>query len=70
MEWCSWWRWSARDVENAPLIQIIKGLQRHRFGRGAESLPEGQLLLGLDEAEQVEATGEEEAERAAVMLRL
>lgn len=29
----------ARDVENARLIQIIKELQRHRFGRRAETLP-------------------------------
>jgi len=28
-------------------------MQRHRFGRRAESLPEDQLLLGLEEAEQV-----------------
>ena len=54
----------ARDVENARLTQIIKELQRHRFGRRAESLPEDQLLLGLEEAEQIEATGDEEAERA------
>lgn len=54
----------ARDVENARLTQIIKELQRHRFGRRAESLPEDQLLLGLAEAEQIEAAGEEEAERA------
>jgi transposase len=54
----------ARDVENARLTQIIKELQRHRFGRRAESLPEDQLLLGLEEAEQIAAAGEEEAERA------
>ena len=44
--------------------QIIKELQRHRFGRRAESLPEDQLLLGLEEAEQIEAAGAEEAESA------
>ena len=53
----------ARDVENARLIQIIKELQRHRFGRRAETLPEDQLLLGLGEAEQIEAAGEEAAPR-------
>jgi len=53
----------ARDVENARLTQIIKELQRHRFGRRAESLPEDQLLLSLEEAEQIKAAGEEEAER-------
>lgn len=45
------------------LEQIIKELQRHRFGRRAETLPEDQLLLGLEEAEQVEASGEAEDER-------
>jgi transposase len=55
----------ARDVENARLIQIIKELQRHRFGRRAETLPEDQLLLGLEEAEQIEAAGEEEKEHSA-----
>ena len=37
------------------LIQIIKDLQRHRFGRRAESLPEDQLLLALEDVEQNEA---------------
>ena len=55
----------ARDVENARLTQIIKELQRHRFGRRAETLPEDQLLLGLEEAEQIEAAGEEENEQAS-----
>jgi transposase len=59
----------ARDVENARLTQIIKELQRHRFGRRAESLPEDQLLLGLEEAEQIEAPGEEEVERADLAKR-
>src|SRR3954451_10969082 len=48
------------------LRQIIKALQRHRFGRRAESLPEDQLLLGLEEAEQVEAAGHAQAEEAAL----
>jgi transposase len=39
------------------LRQIIQELQRHRFGRRAESLPEDQLQLALEEAEQVEAAG-------------
>lgn len=47
----------AERPENERLRQIIKELQRHRFGRRAESLPEDQLLLGLEEAEQVEAEG-------------
>jgi hypothetical protein len=41
-------------AESERLRQIIKALQRHRFGRRAESLPEDQLLLGLEEAEQLE----------------
>lgn len=44
-------------AENERLRQIIKELQRHRFGRRAESLPLDQLLLGLEEAEQLEAEG-------------
>jgi transposase len=52
-------------AENERLRQIIKALQRHRFGRRAESLPEDQLLLGLEEAEQVEAAGHAQAEEAA-----
>jgi hypothetical protein len=50
-------------------LTIIKELQRHRFGRRAESLPEDQLLLGLEEAEQIKAEGEEEAERADLAKR-
>ena len=52
-------------AENERLRQIIKAMQRHRFGRRAESLPEDQLLLGREEAEQVEAAGHAEAEEAA-----
>ena len=52
-------------AESERLRQIIKDLQRHRFGRRAESLPEDQLLLGLEEAEQVEAAGHAQAEEAA-----
>jgi transposase len=57
----------AERTENDRLRQIIKELQRHRFGRRAESLPQDQLLLGLEEAEQVEAedlAGEEAADPA------
>src|SRR3954470_24525106 len=53
------------SAESERLRQIIKALQRHRFGRRAESLPEDQLLLGLEEAEQVEAAGHAQAEEAA-----
>jgi len=48
----------AERVQNERLRQIIKELQRHRFGRRAETLPEDQMLLGLEEVEQVEASGE------------
>jgi transposase len=52
-------------AESERLRQIIKALQRHRFGRRAESLPEDQLLLGLEEAEQLEAAGHAQAEETA-----
>jgi hypothetical protein len=35
-------------AERARAAQIIKALQRHRFGRRAETLQGGQLLLGLE----------------------
>lgn len=47
----------AREAEIDRLRQIIKEMQRHRFGRRAETLPVDQLLLGLEEAEQVAAEG-------------
>ena len=37
------------------LSQILKELQRHRFGRRAETLPIDQLELGLEDVQQVEA---------------
>ena len=55
----------AERHENERLRQIIKELQRHRFGRRAETLPEDQLLLGLEEAEQVVAAGNAESEAVA-----
>lgn len=45
------------------LAQIIKELQRHQFGRRAETLPEDQLLLGFEEVEQTTA-GEEADDEA------
>ena len=44
------------------LEQIIKELQRYRFGRRAETLPEDQLLLGFEEVEQTTAGEEAELE--------
>ncbi len=52
----------AERAEGERLRQIIRELQRHRFGRRAESLPEEQLHLGLEEAEQIEAAGQAETE--------
>jgi transposase len=45
------------------LVAIIRDSQRHRSGRRAESLPEDQLLLALEDVEQGEA-GEVEAAEA------
>jgi transposase len=47
------------------LEQIIKELQRHRFGRRAETLREDQLLFGLEEVEQTAASTEAEDEAVA-----
>ena len=46
------------------LEQIIKELRRHRFGRRAETLPEDQMLLGLEDIEQIAASNEAESEAA------
>ena len=54
----------AERTQNERLRQIIKELQRHRFGRRAETLPEDQMLLGLEEVEQVAASSEAETEVA------
>lgn len=51
--------------ENERLRQIIREMQRHRFGRRAETLPDDQLLLGLEEADQVVAATEAESEASA-----
>jgi transposase len=54
----------AERTQNERLRQIIKELQRYRFGRRAETLPEDQMLLGLEDVEQVAAGGEAKAELA------
>src|SRR4051812_38004498 len=56
-------------AESERLRQIIKALQRHRFGRRAETLPEDQLLLGLEDAEQIEASNDAAKESAAPAKR-
>jgi transposase len=52
----------AERAESERLRQIIREMQRHRFGRRAESLPTDQLLLGLEEVEQVQAASEARSE--------
>jgi hypothetical protein len=52
----------AERVRNERLVQIIKELQHHRFGRRAETLPEDQMLLALEEVEQAEASAAANAE--------
>jgi transposase len=46
------------------LAQILKEMQRHRFGRRAETLPLDQLELGLEDVQQVEADQAAQAETA------
>jgi hypothetical protein len=57
----------AERVRSERLVQIIKELQRHRFGRRAETLPEVQLLLALDAT--AEAEQKSPAERTAAATR-
>ena len=59
----------AERVRSERLVQIIKELQRHRFGRRAETLPEGQLLLALEDIEQGEAETAAEAEAKSPPVR-
>jgi transposase len=54
----------AERVQNDRLRQIIKELQRHRFGRRAETLPEDQMLLGLEDVEQAAASEEAKTDAA------
>src|SRR5258705_12829328 len=59
----------AERVQNERLRQIIKELQRHRFGRRAETLPEDQMLLGLEDVEQTAASDEAVADQASAAER-
>ena len=54
----------AERVRADRLAQIIKELQRHRFGRRAETLPIDQLELGLEDVQQAEAADAAEKEKA------
>jgi transposase len=56
---------AAHAAETERLLQIIKALQRHRFGRRAETLPVDQLELALEEVQQAEAEGEAKGEADA-----
>jgi hypothetical protein len=58
----------AERARAARLEQIIKELQRHRFGRRAETLPE-ELLLSLEDIEQVEASRDAAADAANTIER-
>jgi len=59
----------AERIRSERLVQIIKDMQRHRFGRRAETLPADQLLLALEEAEQSEAEAAAEAEAISSPMR-
>ena len=54
----------AERARGERLDQIIKELQRHRFGRRAETLPLDQLELGLEDVQQAEAALAAEKEKA------
>src|SRR5580692_5625757 len=55
----------AERMQNERLRQIIKELQRHRFGRRDETLPEDQMLLGLEDVEQTAASDAATADQLA-----
>src|SRR5579863_5084796 len=59
----------AEQARSLRLEQIIKELQRHRFGRRAETLPEDQMLLGLEDAEQLASADEARNEEIAPVER-
>ncbi|PWB83441.1 MAG: IS66 family transposase, partial [Methylocystaceae bacterium] len=59
----------AERTRSERLVQIIKEMQRHRFGRRAETLPEDQMLLALEEVEQAEAGAAAEAEAGSAPER-
>jgi transposase len=59
----------AERARNERLVQIIKEMQRHRFGRRAETLPEDQMLLGLEDVEQAEAGVAVEQEKQSAAAR-
>ncbi|MBB4201094.1 hypothetical protein GGD83_004925 [Rhodoblastus sphagnicola] len=54
----------AERARNERLVQFINEMQRHRFGRSSETLPEDQMVLALEEAEQDEAGAQAQAQSA------
>ena len=59
----------AERARNERLVQIIKEMQRHRFGRRAETLPEDQMLLALEDVEQTQAGIAKAAESQSAAAR-
>src|SRR5260370_14663370 len=59
----------AERGENERVRQIIRDVQRHQFGRRAETLPEDQMLLGLEDVEQAAARDATDAEQATPTAR-
>jgi hypothetical protein len=59
----------AERARNERLVQIIKEMQRHRFGRRAETLPEDQMLLALEDVEQTQAGNAAQEETRSVAAR-
>ena len=59
----------AERARNERLVQITKEMQRHRFGRRAETLPEDQMLLALEDVEQTEASRAEATESQSTAAR-
>jgi transposase len=59
----------AERIRSDRLVEIIKDLQRHRFGRRSKTLPADQLLLGLEDVEQNEAATVAEAEAESPRAR-
>ena len=59
----------AERARNERLVQIIKEMQRHRFGRRAETLPEDQMLLALEDVEQTKAGDAAAAESKSAAAR-
>src|SRR6202522_870736 len=55
----------AERAQNERLRHISRDLQRHQFGRRAETLPEDQMLLGLEDVEQMAASDAAIADQSA-----